>query len=61
MRWDVREAASARRSIWFATATVSSSLSMSRPDKFTKAKHSSQRWPGGCFIDALAKVVGRTG
>ena len=58
MRWDVPGAGLARRSIWSVTATVSSSQSISPPDKRMRAKCSSPRWPVGCFSAAAAKVDG---
>ena len=59
MRWGVRGADSARRSIWSVTAMVSSSPSTSRPAKRMRARRSSRRWPGGCFTAAAASAVGR--
>ena len=55
MRWDVPGAGFARRSIWSVTATVSSSQSISPPDKRMRAKCSSPRWPVGCFSAAVGQ------
>src|SRR5512147_853634 len=52
MRWDAPGAGSAPRSIWSATATVSSSPSISQPDKRMRAKRSSPRWLGASFTAA---------